>query len=96
MNPIGDDDYKREINYEGFRNVDELKLLKSGQFERYTYLQCLKICYYMQKVRNKEILQMMAEFVRDDTDNIWFVHANRIQYRPCQNILKIPGFANEE
>jgi len=39
---------------------------------------------------------MMAEFVRDDTDNVWFVYANRIQYRPCQNILKIPGFSSEE
>ncbi len=72
---------KRNINYDKFRNVDELKLLKNGEFERYAYIQCLKICYYLQKVRRIELLKMTAEFVRDDHDNIWFVYANKINYR---------------
>ena len=46
----------KEINYEEFRIVDEYKLLKTGEFERYAYIQCLKICYYLQQVRQIEIL----------------------------------------
>ena len=38
---------------------------------------------------------MSAEFVRDDWDNVWFVFANKIQYRWCRNYEKIPGFASE-
>ena len=70
-------------------------MLQTGQFEKYAYMQVLKICYYMQKVRNREILQMTGEFVRDNEDNIWFVHANQIQYRPCAHLLKIPGYIDE-
>ena len=32
----------------------------------------------MQKVRHIEILQMQAEFLRDDCDNVWFVYASKI------------------
>ena len=35
----------------------------------------------MQKVREQEILQMQAEFIRDECDNIWFVYASKIHYR---------------
>lgn len=58
--------------------MKELELLQTGQFEKYAYNQVLKICYYLQKVRNREVLQMTAEFVRDLEDNVWFVHANQI------------------
>ena len=44
------------ISYEEYREADELELLKTGQFKRYAEIQCLKICFYMQKVRNIEIL----------------------------------------
>ena len=44
------------ISYEEYREADELELLKTGQFKRYAEVQCLKICFYMQKVRNIEIL----------------------------------------
>lgn len=78
LDDSSEEEAKREINYEAFRGVKELELLQSGQFDKYAYMQVLKICYYMQKVRNREVLQMTAEFVRDNEDNIWFVHANQI------------------
>ena len=34
-----------------FKVEDEYKLLKESQFEKYCYIQSLKICYYLQKVR---------------------------------------------
>lgn len=39
---------------------------------------------------------MSAEFIKDDFDNIWFVYANKIQYRRIEPMSKIPGFVNEE
>ena len=95
LDDSSDENAMREINYEEFRLADELKLLKTGEFDRYSYIQCLKIAYYLQKVRQIEILQMSAEFVRDDYDNVWFTYANKIQYRRCKNLNKIQGFANE-
>ena len=44
-------------------------------------MQCLKMGFFLQKVRQIELLQMSAEFVKDDCDNVWFVYANKIQYR---------------
>lgn len=36
------------------------------------------MCHYIQKVHDKEILKMTAEFVADDNDTIWLVHAKDI------------------
>lgn len=82
--PLDESSYESaqaEIFYEAFRLENELDLLMAGQFERYAYNQCLKICHYLQKVRQMEILKMTAEFVRDDFDNVWFTYANHISYR---------------
>lgn len=38
---------------------------------------------------------MHAEFLKDDYDNIWFVYANKIQYRRCKTLSMIAGFASE-
>ena len=34
---------------------------------------------------------MSAEFVRDDYDNVWFVYANKIQYRKMRDLVNIAG-----
>ena len=47
LDDSSDDDHRKEINYEEFRVADELKLLKTGEFERYAHIQCLKICHYV-------------------------------------------------
>lgn len=76
---------QKDITYDWRGQGDELTLLKEGDFKRYAYQQCLKMCHYMKKVRNKEILSMHAEFLRDDTDNVWFSYATNIKYRECNS-----------
>lgn len=96
--PLDDTSYEdslKEINFEGFRGVDELRLLKQGHFQRYAHIQCLKICYYLQKVRNIEVLQMRAEFLRDDCDNVWFVFARKIHYRRLASSARYPGLKED-
>ena len=34
---------------------------------------------------------MSAEFVRDDYDNVWFVYANKIQYRKMVDLVNMSG-----
>jgi hypothetical protein len=43
--------------------------------------QCYKICYYLQKLYNIEILKMKCEFLKDDNDSIWFTYAQDIVTR---------------
>lgn len=45
-------------------------------------------------MRQIEILSMVAEFIRDDQDNVWFTFANKITYRRC--IIKIERDPAEE
>ena len=96
LDESSDEDALKQINYQEFRIKDELKLLKTRKFEEYGYVQCLKICHYLQQMRQIEILQMQAEFIRDDCDNVWFSYARKIQYRRCANPNAVPGFSNEE
>ena len=42
----------------------------------------LKMCFYLQKLYNKEVLQMNCDFFQDDNGEIWFVHATEILVRP--------------
>ena len=95
LDETDDETAAREICYEQFRLENEQALLRQGNYERYAYLQCLKMCYYLQKVRQIEILKMQAEFVRDDCDNIWFTYANRIHYRRIYKKY-VEGFASVE
>ena len=47
LDDSSDENASKEINYEEFKVVDELKLLKTADFERYAYIQCLKMAYYV-------------------------------------------------
>jgi hypothetical protein len=42
---------------------------------------CLKICDYISKVRSIEVLQMQAQFFKDENGFIWFFYATNIQTR---------------
>ena len=75
---------KQVIKYDTYGEANELALLENREFEQYCQIQCLKIGHYMQQVRQTEILQMNAEFIRDDCDNIWWTYANKIQYRKVE------------
>lgn len=51
----------------------------------------LKICYYMQRIHEMEILQMNADFFQDDNGEVWFAYANDILYKPqvkCQHEIE--------
>lgn len=52
----------------------------------------MKICYYLQKVRNIEVLQMKAEFLRDENDNVWFTCAKDIHIRRIKSKISITGY----
>jgi len=60
---------------------DDLALLEAGKYRDYCYKQCLKMCYYLQMVRSREVLQMKVEFHQDDNKNIWFTYASDIHFR---------------
>lgn len=63
---------------------DDYEMLKSGtpeDDEMYALKQCYKIGHYLQKVYQQEILQMKAEFLKDENGNIWFYYASNIQIR---------------
>ena len=42
----------------------------NGREERYCLKQCYKMCYYVQKVHNQEILRMKAEFSKDENGTV--------------------------
>ena len=68
----------KEINYNFKDMEDDLVLLEKGKTRDYCYKQCLKMCYYLQVVRSKEILQMKAEFHQDE---------NKKSTRYCKKVL---------
>ncbi len=82
--PINEDNPEQpgDINFAKFKEMpDDLKLLEAQKFQEFCYKQCLKMCYYLQKVRKIEVLQMGVEFLRDENDNVWFSSAKEIQIR---------------
>jgi hypothetical protein len=56
----------------------------------------MKICYYLQKVRNVEVLQMKAEFLRDENNNVWFTFAKDIQIRRIHSKISITGYDSKK
>lgn len=72
---------QKEINYNYKDMQDDLDLLLLEKFEQFAYKQTLKICYYLQKVRKIEVLQMRVEFLRDQNNCVWFSYAHDIHIR---------------
>ena len=68
----------KEIMYDWRSAGDEMELLYKGKFRKYAEVQILKMCHYLKKVRNIEILQMQAYFLKDDARNVWFSYASNI------------------
>ena len=71
------------INYSLENFQEDLDLLRQHKFEEYALRQCYKIANFMQQTRSIEILQMQAEFLRDENDNVWLSNAKKIEYRWC-------------
>lgn len=82
--PINDEsleDTQKEIVYDVSQFGDDLELLKEKKYQTYAEKQCMKIAYYLQKVRSIEILTMDCEFLLDELENVWFSFAQKIQFR---------------
>lgn len=43
--------------------------------------QVLKMCFYLQKIHNQEILSMKCDFYRDSNNKIWLFYAQDILSR---------------
>ena len=86
----------KEVNYDHKQLPEDLQLLQEKQYTELAVKQCLKMCYYLQKVRNIEILQMKAEFLRDENDNIWFTFAKDIQIRRINSKISLTGYDSKK
>jgi len=56
--------------------------------ERYCLKQVYKICYYISKLYNYEILRMKCDFVKDYHGTIWFQYATNIWIRPSMFAMR--------
>lgn len=93
------------LKYDWRSGPPEIELIRNEEMHpSYCYKQCMKMCYYVQKMHNIEILKMRAEFARDDCDTIWFVNASQIHTRPLpgtekpesQGKIKVIKYINKE
>jgi len=48
----------------------DAELIRAGEDHKYCLKQCYKMCYYIQKMHNHEILKMKAEFTKDDNGTV--------------------------
>lgn len=55
---------------------DAIQMIRDGDDYGYCLKQCFKMCFYIQKMHNIEILKMRCEFAKDDNGTIWFLYAN--------------------
>ena len=83
--PLDQEQSEREIDYDYKSMATDHELLSRGDDRQFAYKQCLKMCYYIQKVHGYEILQMKAEFFKDEWKVIWFFYARDIYGRPCSS-----------
>jgi hypothetical protein len=75
---------------------EDLDLLQRQNYSEYARKVCLKMCYFMQKVRSMEITQMKTEFVIDDCGNMWLSNASEIRFRWCKWLQNLPIEVKEE
>lgn len=67
-----------EIKYDFRSYGDEITMIRSGNENDYCMKQCLKMCYYIQKMHNIEVVKMRCHFAKDDNGSIWFIFATNI------------------
>ena len=78
------DEIEDNINYD-FRSLGEDEDLIRLDEEKYCLKQVYKICFYIQKLYQVDILRMQCDFVKDYHGTIWFQFAKNIQIRPNMN-----------
>lgn len=57
---------REEIFYNYKDLGDDLQLLEQEKYEEFCRKQVLKMCYYIKQTKKLEILQMHAEFLKDE------------------------------
>jgi len=74
-----------KIKYDFKSCGEEVHMITKGQDYKYCLKQCIKMCYFVQKMHNYEILKMRCDFIKDDNGTLWFSYASQIYAR------QIPG-----
>ena len=67
LNETNDKTAAEEIKFDFKSMPEELELLEQGRVMDFCRKQILKMCYYLQRVRSIEVLQMKAEFLQDES-----------------------------
>lgn len=75
-----------EIDYDYKSLPADIDLLAHGEDMVYARKQCLKYCYYIQKVHGYEVLKMRADFFKDANGTIWFFYAHDIEWRESMKV----------
>lgn len=70
-------------DYDYKRLASDYELLKQARDSEYIHRQCLKICYYIRKMHDIEVLKMKCEFAKDINGTVWLQHASEIYARMC-------------
>lgn len=68
------------IDYD-YKSIGEDEDLIKNDEKKYCLKQVYKICFYVSKIYQYEILKMKCEFVKDLHGTIWFYHASHILAR---------------
>lgn len=68
------------IDYD-FESLGTDKYLIRNNPQQYCLKQVYKMCYYLKKMHNYEIIQMKCQFAKDDNSTIWFQYAEDIYVR---------------
>ena len=89
MNEKNEQTAAEEIKYDFKSYPEDLELLEQGRVQDFCRKQILKMCYYMQRVRSIEVLQMKAEFLVDESGSVWFSFAKDIHYRELKDRIAI-------
>lgn len=71
-------------------------LLQEDRYSEYTMKQCLKVCHYLQKVRQIEVLQMKVEFLKDENQNVWFSFAKDLHIRRMKQHINLIQLKQED
>ena len=69
-----------EIKYDYRSLGDDVDILSTNEY-KYCVKQCYKMCFYVQKIYNIEILRMKCEFLKDENNSIWLTYASNISTR---------------
>lgn len=84
--PIDDENPEKPIKYDFRALGDDEDLIRNNE-EGYCLKQVYKMCYYVSKLYQFEILRMRCEFAKDFHGTIWFQYASTIVVRPNMSAM---------